>query len=296
MWSVLAVCFALLATPVQNTGAINSILDKHLNSTQSAAVLDLQNNSLYAHNGKMLSQMHRPGSVFKLVSAAAIIRYGLQNEVIACHGEDSFNGNERQRCWTRKGHGTVDLRQAIAQSCNIYFYSVAPKLPSNALWEQMHLWGLDRPSGFNKQENVPRVARELTTGELADCSIGDCDSIYMSGFNMLKLAAILSGSWRRAGDIEVPEELTHDMYRVVEQGTAYTARLRQYSFAGKTGTSRRMDSWRLEGWFIGFFPFEKPRFALVVFDPVGYGKNSALLASGIIRDIYDATGLAGNIE
>ncbi len=276
--------------PAQNEW--NELLKNSLAPKDAAAVLELKENKVHFYNEAQLLNLHRAGSVFKLITAAALFEAGLQDMEADCHGEQTAGLSAGQRCWLRAGHGHMDLRQAITKSCNVYFYKVSPLLPPGALQRQMALWNLDKLTGWHGEEARPLLPPALTAREVADCAIGDCDNLFVSGLTLLKLAAILSGNWAPAKDLNVPIELRHAMYRVVEQGTAKAAKDSAYQIAGKTGTARKMGSWRYEGWFIAFVPFENPRYALVVYTPDGQGKDAAAAANKLIKAIMER-GISG---
>ena len=75
---------------------------------------------------KWASGMYPPGSTFKMMVALAALGAGVidPNEKIFCNGSYKL-GNRRFHCWKRGGHGLMKLRQAIEQSCDVYFYETS---------------------------------------------------------------------------------------------------------------------------------------------------------------------------
>ena len=78
---------------------------------------------------KTVSGLYSPGSTIKpLVALSA-----LENDVISpkmivkCEGDMELYGH-KYHCWKKKGHGYMNLREGIKQSCDIYFYEVARRL------------------------------------------------------------------------------------------------------------------------------------------------------------------------
>jgi len=63
-------------------------------------------------------------------------------------------GNHVFHCWKKGGHGSVDLRQAIAQSCDVYFYQVGQRLGINAIAEYARRFGLGAPLGVTLDHEV----------------------------------------------------------------------------------------------------------------------------------------------
>ena len=68
---------------------------------------------------------YSPGSTFKMSVAAAALEEGVitPDFKVYCPGHANFFGRPF-KCWKASGHGTIDLRHAIEQSCNVYFYTV----------------------------------------------------------------------------------------------------------------------------------------------------------------------------
>ncbi|SVA98962.1 uncharacterized protein METZ01_LOCUS151816, partial [marine metagenome] len=75
---------------------------------------------------KAIAGQYAPGSVFKMVVALAALEKGVisKNFRVFCNGEIEL-GETPFHCWRTKGHGHMDLFNAIAQSCDVYFYEIA---------------------------------------------------------------------------------------------------------------------------------------------------------------------------
>lgn len=78
-----------------------------------------------------------PGSTYKVVAAIAALEEGVvtEHDEVYCPGAMQY-GNRVFRCWKRSGHGHVNLRRALGESCNVYFYQVGLRL------------GLDRMAAY----------------------------------------------------------------------------------------------------------------------------------------------------
>ena len=115
-----------------------SILSMNSNPTFNAQIFeDRENNkinNLLNDDSKPLfnrafSGFYPPGSVFKPISALVGLQRNLidpQTEVI-CKGHSSL-GDRNYYCWKKKGHGKVNLKKAIKESCDVYFYELAKKI------------------------------------------------------------------------------------------------------------------------------------------------------------------------
>jgi len=92
---------------------------------------------------KALQAMYPPGSTYKMVTALAGLAKGVitKDTTFFCPGFISF-GNRRYNCWKRGGHGTVDLKRAISESCDVYFYQVGMRVGVDALAEYAKMLGL----------------------------------------------------------------------------------------------------------------------------------------------------------
>ena len=78
---------------------------------------------------RVIQGLYPPGSTFKLIGAALAKEMDVvsQDWTVNCNGVYRF-GNRDFHCWNTKGHGTVDMDDAIRHSCNIYFYNLVQKL------------------------------------------------------------------------------------------------------------------------------------------------------------------------
>ena len=88
----------------------------------------LENDHRPLHN-KWGSGMYPPGSTFKMVVALAALESGIVGPLdkVFCNGGYTL-GNRRFHCWRRGGHGSVDLRHSLEQSCDVYYYDVAKRV------------------------------------------------------------------------------------------------------------------------------------------------------------------------
>ena len=65
--------------------------------------------------------------------AAAALEKGVITPLPASHCSGGFHLEPLFHCWKKGGHGSLDLQQAIAHSCDVYFYQVGQRLGINAL-------------------------------------------------------------------------------------------------------------------------------------------------------------------
>jgi len=103
----------------------------------------IRNNPLKPLINKTLSGLYSPGSTFKPIVALS----ALENEIIDenfkvnCTGKIEMYG-QTYHCWKKKGHGVVNLKNAMKQSCDTYFYEIARKLGVDRLKVTSEKFGL----------------------------------------------------------------------------------------------------------------------------------------------------------
>jgi len=89
--------------------------------------------------------LYPPGSTIKPIVALAALHHGVvgPDEKVVCTGKYAF-GDNVWHCWKHEGHGPVDLVQAIAQSCDVYFYVIAQRLGIDRIAAALRAFGLGR--------------------------------------------------------------------------------------------------------------------------------------------------------
>ena len=92
---------------------------------------------------KSIAGLYPPGSTIKTIVAISALENDIINpkKVHQCTGVMELYG-EKFHCWKKKGHGFVNLRTAIKESCDVYFYEVARKLGVDRLSETAKMFGL----------------------------------------------------------------------------------------------------------------------------------------------------------
>ena len=237
------------------------------------------------------------GSVFKLCVAAAGIESGKGGFTYTCTGSceiiDRFF-----KCHKRSGHGLMNLKSGLANSCNTFFYNYAFYIGGDKIYNAAS--SLNFGKAFDICEGLSVSAGSLPQKEslsniayLANFSIGQGE-LLTSPVAMLNLycAAAYDGSYsipsvvkgtlkdgkiepyEKGGRIRIMSESTAAVLReylaaVIEEGTGASARPETVSAAGKTATAQtgkfQNGTEICEGWFCGFFPTEKPEYTVIVF-------------------------------
>ena len=103
----------------------------------------IRNNPLKPLVNKTLTGLYSPGSTFKPIVALSALENGIvdENFKVNCTGKIEMYG-QTYHCWKKNGHGVVDLKNAMKQSCDTYFYEIARKLGVDRLRETSIKFGL----------------------------------------------------------------------------------------------------------------------------------------------------------
>lgn len=255
---------------------------------------------------RTLQEYYQPGSVFKVIGAAAALESGALrfSSSLNCNGSILI-GNRIFRCW--RTHGPVQLFQALQQSCNVYFYTAARKTGAEALLRWGRLFGLGEPTGidlpYEKPGSLPVVNMP---GDLANLAIGQ-GRLQVTPLQIARMMAVIAN-----GGYLVQPHLREDAPRsqlrklplaplnlnaireglgaVVQsrQGTGWQAQVEGLTAAGKTGTAQTGKKGIHHAWFVGYAPFENPRMVLTIVvenTPGGGGDTAAPIAAEIFREI-----------
>ena len=114
----------------------------------------IRNNPLKPLVNKTLTGLYSPGSTIKPIVALSALENNIINKnfKVKCTGKMEMYG-QTYHCWKKKGHGVVDLRDAMKQSCDTYFYEIARKLGVDRLQETALKFGLGEKVLSNTYSN-----------------------------------------------------------------------------------------------------------------------------------------------
>lgn len=101
---------------------------------------------------RFLNGHYPPGSTIKPMLALGAMQQGIDfiNQTAFCTGEFMLEGHPRPfRCWKREGHGRIDVHDAIAQSCDVFFYELAVKMGIDGIHDFLARFGLGKPTGID---------------------------------------------------------------------------------------------------------------------------------------------------
>ena len=121
----------------------------------------IRNDPLKPLVNKTLSGLYSPGSTYKPIVALSALENGIidENFKVNCKGKIEMYG-QTYHCWKKKGHGIVDLKSAMKQSCDTYFYEIARRLGVDRLKETSIKFGLgekvlNKTFGIEKRGLIP---------------------------------------------------------------------------------------------------------------------------------------------
>jgi penicillin-binding protein 2 len=237
----------------------------------------LNSDKLKPLQNRAIQGRYSPGSTFKVVVATAALEEGLVTPDfrVNCGGGATFYGRYFQ-CWLKRGHGSVDMRHAIEQSCNVYFYTLGNMLGVDRIHKWAEKLGLSGKTGIdlpNEQESIvpstewkmQRFREKWYAGETISVSIGQGQVSVTPASMAVMISTVANGGtrvtphliravdegggWKMATPPAVaskvlfrPETLAalHDgLWLVVNgHGTGGRARIADRDVAGKTGTAQ----------------------------------------------------------
>jgi len=308
---VLALYSAPGFDPNAFVGGISAPYWRSLNENAARPLLD-----------RAIQARYPPGSTWKLAVAAMALKRGIvgprSHMPIPCRGGLQY-GNRFFRCWDAHGHGDLTLSEAIAQSCDVYFYQLGIKLGVTSLLEDANEWGFRGRTGIDLPGEIPSEfptgpeyydrlygARRWTSAVALNLAIGQGENAQTL-IQMVRLYQQLGSDGRmrtpfvvrpsataRTGNLSLdlsPDQLStlrRAMIAVVEQGTGRVGRLASLQIAGKTGTAQNSHG-PDHGWFIAFGPAEKPE--IVVGAIVEFVEHGTAVAPLVARAIAHYLGI-----
>jgi penicillin-binding protein 2 len=254
-------------------------LDKFLGGISLKNWKDMLENKHHPLINKIVQGQYPPASTYKIVTAIAGLAEGVitPDSSFYCPGHYRF-GNRTYRCWKKTGHGAVNLKRALSESCDVYFYQVGQRLGVNRLANYATRLGLGRKTGVEMEHEksgliptsdwkMKKYKRPWQEGETLSIAIGQ-------GFNLVTplQLALMTATVANGGTLYQPgmiETVRDPDGHIIEQfqptvldrfndqgsnleivkeglteavngrhGTARRAKIDNITVAGKTGTAQ----------------------------------------------------------
>lgn len=239
------------------------------------------------------------GSVFKIVTTLAALESGIPvTQKYVCNGAMTVE-NTQFHCHYRLGHQMLDMEEAFAQSCNLYFIQLAQRIGPHTLLNMAARLGLTEtlqigdalmteqpvlPTSYDLA--APAALANLSFGQgkllLSPLHVARMTAVAASGGTLPAVSAVLgtvdeAGRWTESTDREGETvisavstlALRRMMERVVSSGTGRRAQPQIGIAAGKTGTAETgqindEEEAVTHSWFTGYYPAEHPQYVITV--------------------------------
>jgi len=260
-----------------------------------------------------------PGSIFKSVTALALLESKVIDPLAAFRCQGYLADPDRLRCQIFRqhgiGHGDVTLADALAQSCNVYFFHHAKELGAARLLDWASRFGFGQPTGIELVDEVaghlPSAAQQRQVSQTQMFAVGQ-GPFTATPLEIARVyAAIANGGFliaprvTRDSPVDAAERVQLSdtppplpeasrivgltpqsldavragLRRVVDDpnGTGYaTVRVPSLAIAGKTGTAETGGNQPDHAWFAGYAPADAPRYTfVVVLEHAGSGATAA---------------------
>lgn len=280
-------------------------------------------------SNRAITSTYEPGSVFKVITAAAAIEEGVAdlNTTHYCSGQIDY-ASRTIRCWKSGGHGSETFVDLLKNSCNPFAVTLASSLGNDLYYDYFEAFGFTEKTGvdttgdFTPAEGVLFMARDdFSKSDLASYSFGQ--SFQVSPLQMITAISAVANGGKLMTPYLVSKELDADgntvketeptvrrqvisestakiisdcMEQVVSTGTGKNAYVAGYHVAGKTGTSEKLnenknsDTEKYIASFCGFAPANDPEIAVIVIVDEPVGEHGGgAVAAPIAGDIFEQT-------
>ena len=295
--------------------------NKLANSVDSDYYAYLTNNAANPLYNYATQQRTAPGSTFKIVSSTA----GLAEGVIDTTSEITDLGqftkvSNNPKCWIYpSNHGSINVSEAIRDSCNYFFYEVGWRLAGGdgayddvtgikKITEYASLFGLDETTGVEIEENSPHIATEYPVM----AAIGQSDNNFTTVglaryataiaskgtvYNLTLLDSVKDSEGNVIKDYKPSvrnqvdvlngaqwDAVHYGMRMVCESLSSFDGF--SIEVAGKTGTAQQVSNRPNHALFIGFAPYNNPEVSIATRIAYGYTSHNAAEVSKDILAYY----------
>lgn len=276
-------------------------------------------------SNKVIAGEYPPGSVFKLVSAMAFLKSGVDPKVKYNDYNGVYQiGNWKWKAWKRGGHGYTDMKKSIVESANPYYYNYADKIGLKPIREAAEKFGIGKKVGIDipgeKSGILPdnawkkkRIGSSWYKGDTILLSIGQgyltvtpiqIANLYMALANKgtiytPHLAKEFEDEKGNIYPVKVEKREILDYpksyYDILEDaliatvaqdnGTTKILRTKGMKVAAKSGSAQNAHSKETHAWVAGYFPADNPE---IVFTTILEGAGGGgVVAGGMTRKFID---------
>ena len=227
----------------------------------------LLENNLSPLTFRSIQGLYAPGSTFKMIVAIAALKHGIINEnsKTFCEGKIEY-GDRLYHCWKTKGHGSMNIVDAIKESCDVFFYELAKKLGIDKIAKVAKDFGLGQIYDFSldnqklgiiptKKWKKEKIGESWYGGETLIAGIGQgfvlanplqltvMISIIAAEGKQIRPSLVFKENYNFKSNNNYKEEIAivkNALFKAVNEykGTAFKSRLENLNYSGKTGTSQ----------------------------------------------------------
>ncbi|MDD3206172.1 MAG: penicillin-binding transpeptidase domain-containing protein [Lachnospiraceae bacterium] len=298
---------AMVSKPDFDPNEISTIWEDIINDKTSTVLLNRATQGLYP-----------PGSTFKIITALEFMRENpdtFQNYQYTCNGKFKLEDSTIQ-CYHGSVHGSVDLTQSFAKSCNSSFANIGTSLHYGDFEKTLSqlLFNQALPVDFAYKKSSIGVTADTTNVDMMQMAIGQGatqmsplhlamitssvanDGILMKPYIIDEITNgkninVKKNTTEKYGTLmsaEEAAELKTLMEAVIESGTGTKLSGLSYTAAGKTGSAEynavKEDS---HAWFTGFAPVKNPKIVVtVILEGAGSGGDYAVPIAKRVFDAY----------
>lgn len=251
----------------------------------------------YVWQNYCISDVFEPGSTYKAFTIAGAMEDGVisDGDEFLCDGSQVVvEGESPIYCSYRAGHGMVDVKRALAVSCNDALMQIADKEGPETFDKYQVIFNIGSKTGIDLEGETTGIkydVENLNPTELATSSFGQGVTTSMIQMAAGFCSVINGGNYyvphvvkrlldsdgnvvenmdpvlvRKTISKEVSDYMKTYLQAVVEEGTGYAAGIEGYTIGGKTGTAEKLPrgNGKYVLSFIGFTPVENPQIMLYV--------------------------------
>ena len=271
----------------------------------------------------LISDVYEPGSVFKLLTTAIALEEDAAslNSNFYCSGAKQVAG-ETIYCWNRGGHGSQTLEQAVGNSCNPVFMTLATEVGISKFYDYLDNFGITGTTGIDfPAEGNSILQSEDSAGPVGLATIGFGQGVAVTPIQLITAISSLGNDGklmkprlvkgikdkktnkvqeirpevvRKTVSKETADEMKEIMEYVVAEGGGGTASVSGYRVGGKTGTANKPKNGGYSDFTysscLGMAPMSDPKLSvLVIVDSPRGAKYGSVVAGPAVSEILEKT-------
>ena len=267
---------------------------------------------------KAVTDVYEPGSTFKILTVAAALEEGLTNleDRFYCPGYRLIDG-VRIKCWRTIGHGSQNLTEAFANSCNCCFMDLALRLGVDKFYQYMQKFGLGQKTGIDVSGEASGILMDKSLVKNVDLArMGFGHAIALTPIQLLTAVSCIvnGGTYNSPHLVNVEEneglstsfktktqvvsqstfQIVNGLLEFAENKTGKYTFVEGYNVGGKTGTAQKykegggIDQGKYISSFIGTYPADNPKYIVfIMVDQPGAGAYyGSIVAAPYGREVF----------